>query len=60
MMKKRVTFDLFLEDITQEEMSFLIALKNRSVDISDTEKSTATVHDCGHDDGKQCVNEVNL
>jgi hypothetical protein len=53
-MAKRLQLDLLLDDLSTEELSFLSSLKEKS------SEGTAKVHNCGHKDGKKCVNVVDL
>ena len=59
-MKKRVMLDLYLNELSNSELASLKELKKKAVDISKDEKSSASVHDCGHDDGTSCKNVVQL
>ena len=59
-MKKRVMLNLFLNTLSSEDTTFLKELKKKSVHVSDEEPNHATIHDCGHDEGKPCVNVEQL
>lgn len=56
-MKKRIQLDIFLEPedfgTVQRDALDLITAKKKDIP---GHKSTATVHDCGHDDGSKCKN----
>lgn len=52
-MKKRIMLNLFLDSISDQELTLLRNLKSKSIDVGE-EKSTATIHDCGHDTGEPC------
>ena len=58
-MKTRLELDLFVDELTKEELSFLSSLKAKSVNIENQE-SKASHHLCGHDEGKPCKKEVLL
>ena len=59
-MKKRIQLDLFLDDLSKDDIAFLKSLKAKSKDINENEKSIGSYHDCGHDEGKPCINKVKL
>jgi hypothetical protein len=60
-MKKRLQIDLFLDEISAEDLATLKnIIAKKSADIDNKIKTVATMHDCGHDEGKPCSNLVNL
>jgi len=61
-MKKRIQLDVFmeLEDFSLVTEEALNLIKDKAVHISEEEKSSIKVHDCGHDEGKPCKNVVEV
>ena len=60
-MKKRIQLDVLMEikDYDSVIQECLNLIKDRKVDLTET-KSSIKVHDCGHDEGKPCVNVVKV
>ena len=58
-MRKRLQLDLFLDGLTAEEIAFLRQLRAKAVDVGG-EKSKASFHNCGHENGESCSGKVEL
>tara|TARA_R100001530_G_scaffold123164_2_gene91032 strand:- start:236 stop:412 length:177 start_codon:yes stop_codon:yes gene_type:complete len=57
---KRLMIDVFVEDEDYSSLSSAInAIKLKKKNFGN-EKASMKIHDCGHEQGKPCKNEVNL
>ncbi len=59
-MKKKLSLDLMLDDLSKEDLIFLQQLKDRSIKREGIEENFVKIHDCGHDSSEKCTKEVTL